>query len=224
MPISNYLPSSRLVQTGVCTSATRPNAPYQGQVIFETDTNRLLVWNGSVWVMPNQSTTNPTGLEFIASVSLSGSSTPISNVFSSQYKNYRVVGTVTTANQGGMSIRFRTSSGDDSTSNYRWGRAYLRFDDAVKGSYGEVNGNAATVVMMKAIEQAVCFDVFGPNTATPTTYNSMPYVEADSATTSSWLGIASGTMNTTTQYTGFTLIHTTGTFTGGSVSVYGYRS
>lgn len=49
MPISNYLPSSRLYQSGVCTSSTRPNAPYEGQVIYETDTDNLLVWNGSVW-------------------------------------------------------------------------------------------------------------------------------------------------------------------------------
>lgn len=49
MPISNYLPSSRLYQSGVCTSTTRPNAPYEGQVIYETDTDKTLVWRGSFW-------------------------------------------------------------------------------------------------------------------------------------------------------------------------------
>lgn len=34
----------------VCTSATRPGAPAQGQVIYETDTDSLLVWNGAAWV------------------------------------------------------------------------------------------------------------------------------------------------------------------------------
>jgi hypothetical protein len=34
---------------GVCTSSTRPTAPYEGQVIYETDTDRILVWDGSVW-------------------------------------------------------------------------------------------------------------------------------------------------------------------------------
>lgn len=36
---------------GVCTSSTRPTAPFTGQMIFETDTNRSLVWTGSAWVV-----------------------------------------------------------------------------------------------------------------------------------------------------------------------------
>jgi hypothetical protein len=34
---------------GVCTSSTRPTAPYEGQQIYETDTDFLYVWNGSAW-------------------------------------------------------------------------------------------------------------------------------------------------------------------------------
>ena len=37
------------LKPGVCTSSTRPASPYDGQVIYETDTNRSLVWNGSSW-------------------------------------------------------------------------------------------------------------------------------------------------------------------------------
>jgi len=36
-------------QNGVCTSTTRPSAPYLGQVIYETDTQLLKVWLGSAW-------------------------------------------------------------------------------------------------------------------------------------------------------------------------------
>lgn len=50
MPISNYIPSSRLAQSGVCTSSTRPASPFEGQMIFETDTDRVLVWNASAWI------------------------------------------------------------------------------------------------------------------------------------------------------------------------------
>ena len=35
--------------SGVCTSSNRPANPYIGQMIYETDTNRLKVWLGSVW-------------------------------------------------------------------------------------------------------------------------------------------------------------------------------
>jgi hypothetical protein len=34
---------------GVCTSSTRPTAPYEGQQIYETDTDLLRIWNGSAW-------------------------------------------------------------------------------------------------------------------------------------------------------------------------------
>jgi ribosomal protein S11 len=46
MGISNV---SNGLRSGVCTSSTRPTAPYEGQVIYETDTDRVLVWNGSAW-------------------------------------------------------------------------------------------------------------------------------------------------------------------------------
>ena len=34
---------------GVCTSSTRPTAPYEGQFIYETDTDMLAIWNGTAW-------------------------------------------------------------------------------------------------------------------------------------------------------------------------------
>lgn len=46
MAISN---NSTGLRTGVCTSTTRPTAPYTGQLIFETDTFVLKYWNGSTW-------------------------------------------------------------------------------------------------------------------------------------------------------------------------------
>ena len=56
---------------GVCTSSTRPTAPFTGQMIFETDTFVLKFWNGSAWqgavsapagtVNPYAGSTAPTG-------------------------------------------------------------------------------------------------------------------------------------------------------------------
>jgi hypothetical protein len=36
-------------RNGVCTSSTRPESPYLGQFIYETDTQLLRVWLGSAW-------------------------------------------------------------------------------------------------------------------------------------------------------------------------------
>ena len=39
-----------MLKAGVCTSSTRPASPYEGQMIYETDTDLVLVWSGSAWV------------------------------------------------------------------------------------------------------------------------------------------------------------------------------
>lgn len=41
------------IRPGVCTSTSRPSAPFDGQVIYETDTNTLAVYDGSAWVSLN---------------------------------------------------------------------------------------------------------------------------------------------------------------------------
>ncbi len=37
------------IKPGVCTSTTRPTAPYEGMMIYETDTDMVALWNGSAW-------------------------------------------------------------------------------------------------------------------------------------------------------------------------------
>lgn len=46
MALSN---NSTGLRTGVCTSTTRPVNPYEGQMIYETDTDLVCVWNGTAW-------------------------------------------------------------------------------------------------------------------------------------------------------------------------------
>lgn len=38
------------LRPGVCTSSSRPGSPFDGQVIYETDTNVLSIYDGSSWV------------------------------------------------------------------------------------------------------------------------------------------------------------------------------
>jgi hypothetical protein len=49
MGISQQIGASSLIKPGVCTSTTRPASPYAGQYIYETDTNRFYIYNGSSW-------------------------------------------------------------------------------------------------------------------------------------------------------------------------------
>jgi hypothetical protein len=43
------------MKPGVCTSSTRPASPYDGQVIYETDTDSILAYNGSAWIYQSPS-------------------------------------------------------------------------------------------------------------------------------------------------------------------------
>ena len=52
MPLSSVLGAQSLVRPGVCTSSTRPASPFEGQVIYETDTDKVLVYDGSAWYPP----------------------------------------------------------------------------------------------------------------------------------------------------------------------------
>lgn len=42
--------TSQGLKPGVCTSSNRPANPFDGMMIYETDTDAVKVWNGSAWV------------------------------------------------------------------------------------------------------------------------------------------------------------------------------
>ena len=41
--------TSKGLKNGVCTSTNRPANPYDGMMIYETDTNLVRIWNGTAW-------------------------------------------------------------------------------------------------------------------------------------------------------------------------------
>ncbi len=54
------------LKQGVCTSSTRPVSPFEGQMIYETDTDMLGVWNGSSWrYFASSATTNGSVLQVV---------------------------------------------------------------------------------------------------------------------------------------------------------------
>jgi hypothetical protein len=46
MSVSNL---STGMRPGVCLSSSRPTVPYEGQMIYETDTDMVAIWNGTAW-------------------------------------------------------------------------------------------------------------------------------------------------------------------------------
>jgi hypothetical protein len=93
MPLSSVIGSSSIMQPGVCTSSTRPASPYDGQVIYETDTDRAMVYNGTSWVVLSTGRANSLGLDLVKTqtVGTAVSSVTVSDVFSATYDNYKIV-------------------------------------------------------------------------------------------------------------------------------------
>ena len=51
MGITQQIGASSLIRPGVVdNTAARPASPYEGQVIFQKDTDQILVWSGTAWV------------------------------------------------------------------------------------------------------------------------------------------------------------------------------
>ncbi len=67
MAISN---NSTGLRPGVCTSTTRPTAPYEGQMIYETNTDMVAIWNGTAWrYLAATTPTNGTVLQIVTGTS-----------------------------------------------------------------------------------------------------------------------------------------------------------
>lgn len=215
MTISNQASGMR---PGVCTSTTRPVTPYDGQVIYETDTDRTLVWNNSAWVFLSTSTVNPVGLEFIKAqtISTSAGGHEITNVFSSTYDSYYIIvdSLVVLGNQPDIGIRLGTGT---LNTNYRYGGYYIGYSigtltasASVTATYWPIGyaGNATTATYTCTIHN--------PNLAKAKFYNS-------SSGGTSWSSTHNGYHPDTGQYTSFVVLASTMDITGGSVRVYGYK-
>lgn len=56
------------LQPGVCTSTSRPSVPFDGMLIYETDTNRVAVYDTSAWVYKTPDTTVGSVLQVASTV------------------------------------------------------------------------------------------------------------------------------------------------------------
>jgi hypothetical protein len=218
MPISNYLPNSRISQSGVVPNeAGRPASPYTGQVIYQLDTLRTLVWNGTAWVDLSTGTTNQPGLELVKTQTVGSavSSVTVSDVFSANFVSYKIVysGGTSSANTD-YAIRLGAS-----TTAYYGVMIY----GIVGGSTLFAQMNNATsfnwVGGAEATRQGhVSVELHGPYLPNYTKFRNGSY-QANLA-----FGSVNGDHRVATSYTDFTLIVNSGTITGGTICVYGYRN
>jgi len=209
------------LRPGVTTSSNRPATPFEGQMIYETDTDLTYIYGGSAWQQVSGGTAvGNSGLVYITSATIgSGVSTvPVANAFSTTYDNYlvQVIGTVVSANQPNLGIQLTGT-----TSGYYYAGFYQAFTSTT------LSGDASTTATY--IPLASCGNGTAGNgrVSVDVTVKSPYLAQATffSALNSSitWNSSYTGQLNNSTQYTGFTILPSSGTLTGGTIAVYGYR-
>ena len=218
MPITSQIGASSLIKPGVIDSAaTRPASPYEGQVIFQKDTDQLLVWNGTAWVIPNSPAQNPQGLELIKTQTIGSGvgSVTVSDAFSATYDNYKIVMNSTGTASHSIDIKFGSS-----VTGYYGVLAYAAYTDAAISMASRNNTAQMNWVggCSGASQASIAnLDVMNPFVATNTRVVNGAYADNTA------YGTMQGEHKVAASYTSFILTTNGGTLTGGTISVYGYR-
>ncbi len=231
MGITQQIGASSLIKPGVIdNTAARPASPYEGQVIFQKDTDQLLVWNGTAWVIPNSPAQNPMGLELITTATCSTGGTAsggvitigsavgsvtVANAFSATYDNYKIVvsGGATSA-QTSISMVLGASAG-----SYYGIYSYASY--SVGTPLAAMINNATSFIYAGGADIALIncnIELQNPFLAKYTNIQALTVNYANNR------GHAVGEHEIATSYTAFTLTPFTGTLTGGTIRIYGYRN
>jgi hypothetical protein len=238
MGISNYKPNSRLAQAGVVpNAAARPASPYEGQVIFQLDTKRTLVWDGVGWVDLSTGTVNQPGLELVTSctatftggtagsvsngvvtIGSANTSIAVANAFSTNYEAYKIV---VSGGVGSTSAVLNFTLGSSSTGYYRSAVGY-RYDNVAAIQGGAANASSFVSGFMTTVGLSMILDVVNP-ALTQRTMFAGGYGEFRSVSGSGGVHVQ-GFHDVATAYTGFSIAANSGNITGGTIRVYGYRN
>jgi hypothetical protein len=214
MPISNL---SNGLRTGVCTSTNRPTTPYEGQVIYETDTDLSYVWGGTAWQqIAGGTAVGNSGLVYVTSATLTGSSTVVSNCFSATYDSYRCVLSNFQSNANWLGVQLgSTVTGyyfAGNSANYANGN----FTGGFFGSNSSSFGAAVAQGSSTNITGGGYFELYNPFLTTETTFHS----NVNYLTTTGYGGTVNGFQNSDTSFTSMTI---TSTSMSGTLRIYGYR-
>ena len=225
MPISDVLGAGSVSRPGVCTSTTRPASPYNGQMIFETDTNRLAAWTGSSWQYETAAA-GPPGLVYVTGASFT-TQTSVSlpnNTFTSAYRNYKLILQITAVtSDADFTMRFRASGTDDSTSNYRTaGTGVTSIAGAITRT-GNLSSsfNLGESDSVNVWYSLVC-DVIAPQQATVSNiFGNYHFNDKAAANGLNYITFG-GNFALTTQFDSLTFISSVASSISGNYRVYGY--
>ena len=152
------------------------------------------------------------------------STVTVTGAFTSDYYAYRVVMSNVTMSSTGYATAMYLKMHDGTnpvSSNYNYGIARVDMATAgVSGAKDALGTSGIAIGQGTASLFGTSFDVINPNLAAHTLFPNLSIVNNNIG----YMGTGSGMHQAATAYTAFQIIPGTGTLTGGTISIYGYRS
>jgi len=187
------------------------SAPVEGMYTHLENSDKLEFWNGSAWV-------SPFGTTLLSTTSFtSQSSLTIDNIFTTQFRDYKIVFYADTATSGAsLLLRFRASGSTTTTT-------YNSLSGVLGDAFGSVSrlgsGNATSIVVSS-------LDMFSLKTGEITIYAPQVaervMVSQVGGSRNAVMSFSFGDHDSSTQFDGFTILTSTGNMSG-TLSVYGLR-
>ena len=187
-----------------------------GQILTAAQMNAVGMWLNTAPTVTSVGGTSATASNGVITIGAGNTSVTVSNAFSSDYENYRILitGGVATA-----SVNISLQLGASVTGYYDAGAIYA-YSTAAQSLVNDNNAASFTRAGAGSVNN-LFMDVTlgGPAVAKTTSYSSTYVLHV----TTSQAGSLGGFHNVATAYTAFTIAPSSGTLTGGKIFVYGFN-
>jgi hypothetical protein len=208
----NLMRQSVMVFSNAAARTAAITSPVEGMLTWLEDSNRYESYDGAAWV-------SPFGMVPLANSTFAGVGTvSFSNIFSSQFANYKAFIYVSPASGNPvLHVRFRDSGGDITAANYA--RQRLIVDStAVAGE--RVTTTLADVGQLSAGQNTgIELTLYNPNLTT----NTNGFANCSSGVAGAYLYTSAINYTATTALTGISFL-SSGAALSGNIRIYGIRN
>jgi hypothetical protein len=207
--VNTYL-MDQAVQTfaGTAARGSAISEPVEGMVTYLEDLNRYDTYNGSSHVPMD-------GLTLVKTQTIGSSvaSVTVTNAFSADYDNYKIIVTGGTGTgNGNMTLQFNAT-----TANYRCGAVIATYSSGASSVFGDFNSTLFTFAGYHFSSGAMLsLDVYSP-------FLEQRTIISGAFTNNTASGSIHGLLTLTTSQTDFTIGASGVEMTGGTIFVYGYK-
>lgn len=235
--VQGYLQDQSVMSFATSTvRGTAIASPVEGMTTYQRDSNMLETYSGSAWqrqsggLVPVKPTSvdaasgsgsyTETGIVTFTNV---GTRLSLNGVFTSEYKNYRVLLNTGAGNTDNVQIALRyRASGTDVATGYYYGGMRVNAIGGASSVWTEGNVTAIQLGYDRNLSQNQGFTVLDFGAPKVTGQSTVTYQSITYSGSAFYMLQASGLETSNVSYDGFSIIYGSGTHSG-TVQVFGYK-